>query len=422
MSKIRKAGYFKFIALSLAFLFVFQADTILSVQKGKTDHEKQYELAKKEVENRQFESAQKRLQRLLHLLNRKIKEEKRLLKKVNALLKKIRKLQEVKTTNVIEKPAIKPPKKKKKFPVLLVVLGGFAVVVAAILLLKKKDKSGEAREQNEYTLMVTKGTGVNGSPESGTYTYREGERVNYSYSLQSGYTDLTVTLDGNQANPSGSITMNANHTLSASGVQLGSLRVTSSPGGANIWINNILRTGVTPITFENMEPGQYEVTVRAAGYRFKRRNASVSGGQQTDVSLDLVNIKFGNQLFIDASAIQGFAKGLRNPDWYWFYVRDPGYYTIDTYSAGRGMDIVDNYMHLYGPDDRSNEIETDDDDGTDRYARISIELDEPGNYFVKIRGYNSSYKGFYMIRVFAGQVSANHDEMKNLNNKKSEGR
>ncbi len=100
-------------------------------------------------------------------------------------------------------PAVK---KAKKFPWLIVaavvVIGGAALY---FLVLKKKN----------YTLTVTSGEGVTGTPAAGTSTHKKGTVVNYSYSLQSGYGDLAVTLDGAPLPASGSVTMNADHTLAA---------------------------------------------------------------------------------------------------------------------------------------------------------------------------------------------------------------
>jgi tetratricopeptide (TPR) repeat protein len=95
---------------------------------------------------------------------------------------------------------------KKKFPWLLVAGGVVVIVVAAILLLKKKKK--------KYTLTVNLGKGVKGTPES-TTTYPKGSRVNYSYSLKPGYTNLVVTLDGNVVPSNDTITMNTDYTLTA---------------------------------------------------------------------------------------------------------------------------------------------------------------------------------------------------------------
>ena len=96
-------------------------------------------------------------------------------------------------------------KGRKKFPWLLII-GGVAAIVIAILLLKKKDTN--------YTLTVEKGDGVTGTPSTGTYTYLAGSGVNYNYSLQEGYGDLSVMLDGNNISSSGTITMDRDRTLS----------------------------------------------------------------------------------------------------------------------------------------------------------------------------------------------------------------
>jgi uncharacterized Zn-binding protein involved in type VI secretion len=101
-------------------------------------------------------------------------------------------------------------RKGKKFPWLIVALvavaGGAALY---FLVLKKKN----------YTLTVTVGEGVTGTPAAGTSTNEKGTVVAYSYSLQSGYENLTVTLDGAAVAASGTVTMNANHALAASAVK-----------------------------------------------------------------------------------------------------------------------------------------------------------------------------------------------------------
>jgi len=81
-----------------------------------------------------------------------------------------------------------------------------------------------------YTLTVEKGEGVNGTPDKGTFTYNPGETVNYSYSLKDGYKDLAVALDGKTVNVSGTITMNANQTLTASASPLKKYTLTVTRG------------------------------------------------------------------------------------------------------------------------------------------------------------------------------------------------
>jgi hypothetical protein len=97
-------------------------------------------------------------------------------------------------------------KKGKKFPwliVALVVIAGGAAVY--FLVVKKKN----------YTLTVTVGEGVSGTPAAGSSSNKKGTVVNYDYALQSGYSDLSVTLDGASVAASGTVTMNADHTLEA---------------------------------------------------------------------------------------------------------------------------------------------------------------------------------------------------------------
>lgn len=67
----------------------------------------------------------------------------------------------------------------------------------------------------KFTLTVTLGEGVTGTPSSGISSYSEGDVVNYSYSLNTGFMNLAVTIDGESSSASGTITMNANHTLNA---------------------------------------------------------------------------------------------------------------------------------------------------------------------------------------------------------------
>jgi tetratricopeptide (TPR) repeat protein len=126
---------------------------------------------------------------------------------------------EIMTQGKIVKPGKKP---KKKFPVLIVLAAAAAVAAVVLLLAQKKKK--------EYTLTVTRGDGVDGTPASGSSTYAEGSRVNYDYSLQTGYANLVVTLDGAAVSSSGTITMDGNHTLTASAARLGQYTLTVTKG------------------------------------------------------------------------------------------------------------------------------------------------------------------------------------------------
>jgi len=104
--------------------------------------------------------------------------------------------------------------KSKTF--LLIAMAALAMLLGTIVLTTCKSPASPASTDSiKYTLTVSLGEGVTGTPSSGTHSYSKGEVVNYSYSLNSGYTNLVVKLDGQQVNASGTITMNSNHTLNA---------------------------------------------------------------------------------------------------------------------------------------------------------------------------------------------------------------
>lgn len=125
---------------------------------------------------------------------------------------------------VIQKPGTR---KKKKFPILLVVGGVVVVAVLAALLFTKK-------KTETYTLIVIRGSGIDGTPAGGSTSYDKGSSVSYNYSLQSGYTNLVVTLEGTTVSSSGTVTMDQNHTLFASATlsapQINRLTVTRGEG------------------------------------------------------------------------------------------------------------------------------------------------------------------------------------------------
>jgi hypothetical protein len=71
----------------------------------------------------------------------------------------------------------------------------------------------------QRTLTVSMSSGVTGTPAT-TTSYANGATLNYSFSLQSGYTNLQITLDGVTAPASGTITMSAAHQLQVSALPL----------------------------------------------------------------------------------------------------------------------------------------------------------------------------------------------------------
>ena len=67
----------------------------------------------------------------------------------------------------------------------------------------------------EFLLNVSLATGVAGTPEAGFYYYDDGDQVDYSYTLEDGYANLLVTLDGIAIENSGTITVSQEHRLNA---------------------------------------------------------------------------------------------------------------------------------------------------------------------------------------------------------------
>src|SRR5512145_2748544 len=67
----------------------------------------------------------------------------------------------------------------------------------------------------EYKLTVTLKDGVTGTPAAGTYYYKQGTQVAYSYTLQDGFKGLYVLLNGSSTTASGTVTMSKDNVLYA---------------------------------------------------------------------------------------------------------------------------------------------------------------------------------------------------------------
>lgn len=85
--------------------------------------------------------------------------------------------------------------------------------ILAVTLIHMGCKKSE--ETNTYTLTVSIPTGVLGSPETGSYTHDLNDKVDYDYTPDTGYLNLEVRLDGTVIEPSGTITIEGDHTLKA---------------------------------------------------------------------------------------------------------------------------------------------------------------------------------------------------------------
>lgn len=89
------------------------------------------------------------------------------------------------------------------------------VVIFAALSFSGCQEDSKEQPKKTYTLTVTRGEGVDGYPNPGTYTYDPGMEVNYGNWVLEGYSDLVVTLDGEPIAATGTFVMNAKHTLAA---------------------------------------------------------------------------------------------------------------------------------------------------------------------------------------------------------------
>lgn len=68
-------------------------------------------------------------------------------------------------------------------------------------------------EPGDWLLSVATAEGVVGSPERGNYYYDDGQTLDYSYSLEEGYTNMRVTLNGEEVETTGTIVFDRAHTL-----------------------------------------------------------------------------------------------------------------------------------------------------------------------------------------------------------------
>ena len=67
----------------------------------------------------------------------------------------------------------------------------------------------------------------------------------------------------------------------------GTLMVNSNPSGAAIFLDNLFK-GITPLTLPSVPPGDHTLTLRINGYNDAVRPITITGGNTTDVMIDLV--------------------------------------------------------------------------------------------------------------------------------------
>lgn len=149
----------------------------------------------------------------------------------------------------------------------------------------------------EYKLTVQVNEGVTGSPAAGTYYYKKGELVPYSYALADGYHLLSVKLNGSEVAASGNVTMNQDCVLYSSA------QVKQDVRGS--W--NLSETYADGSTFQ--------VTATFSGTLFAGTVTDSEGGAGTydfgDATLDFtlvfpdVTYKYSDGEFTDADSMGG---------------------------------------------------------------------------------------------------------------------
>ena len=99
---------------------------------------------------------------------------------------------------------------------------------------------------------------------------------------KSGYQDYTATrtvVAGQNYNVDVTLTAVPNPTT-------GGISVTSSPSGAEVYLNNAFR-GLTPITLDSLTPGSYTVLLKLSGYSDWSATAQVAAGQTSQLTATL---------------------------------------------------------------------------------------------------------------------------------------
>jgi len=92
----------------------------------------------------------------------------------------------------------------------------FAILLTInFLLLLPNCSTTDDNDFQLFELNVIIDEGVSGTPVTGTYSYNEGDTVDYSYDLLNNYKNLSVTLDNEAVESSGTVTITGIHTLRA---------------------------------------------------------------------------------------------------------------------------------------------------------------------------------------------------------------
>ncbi|MGB3458852.1 MAG: PEGA domain-containing protein [Halobacteriota archaeon] len=168
-----------------------------------------------------------------------------------------------------------------------------------------------------------------------------GEKTPHSVPIDPGPHTIKLTLAGYQdwtqsAQVKGGETTNVHATLSQA---TGSIKVTSSPSGAKIYVDTYLgwsSKGQTPNTITSVSPGDYTIKLTLAGYQDWTKEVQVKGGSTTNVhatlsqatgSVSVTSTPSGASISFDGVPISGITP-------YTIPNAEPGDHTIKLTLAG----------------------------------------------------------------------------------------
>ena len=125
------------------------------------------------------------------------------------------------------------------------------------------------------------------TPSAGVYTISNVHPGTHTLRASlSGYQDYTTSVVVSAAT-----TSHVTATLQpGQSTTTGSISVTSSPGGAQVYIDNVYR-GVTPLTLDGIPTGTHQVRLALAGYNDYSTTVELGAGSTSSVSASLSPIQ-----------------------------------------------------------------------------------------------------------------------------------
>lgn len=114
---------------------------------------------------------------------------------------------------------------------------------------------------------------------------------------KAGYSTFTGSLTMPAAGQTTSIYANLVPVYTPTPTQYGSIRVESSPSGAEIYFNGDYR-GQSPITISQVWPGTYTIMAEKDGYRTYTTTVTVTSGRQADVYCSLSPLSTTGSLYV----------------------------------------------------------------------------------------------------------------------------